>query len=497
MRLGGRLGPGRAERLRWLGVGLWLLATVVLLAGAFVWSWRGVSWQTVDLRLGLPSLLAIVLTGMVFGTVGVSVVRRAPTNPIGWLFLAIALGMAALMPINLLLESTVHAFRPVPAPQLWLAWLLTSIQLPFSGAAVIVAVLLFPNGRPEWPFTRVTAAAALVGAALLSVAAGLRSGGMLWYSTLPNPAAAPSDLKPLLGVVSIIGLIALVAALAAAATSLLWRYRTGDARARRPLAWVMAGCTAMASAVAVLFAARYVVDSTGRSADALLLLGAVGAVLLPLSMVRFNAITDSHGHEIGDLTFLFTDLQDSTGMYERVGDVEAFDLVRLHFRVLEEATSHHRGQIVKTIGDAIMARFAEPQQAVRTALEMFERLEQLNRRMEPDLILKVGVHHGPAIGVSSRGRVDYFGQAVNIAARVGGIAGAGELVLTEAVYQSPGVADLVAGRPVETEVATLKGVAEPVLVYRLPGAPTTGESPRVTASFPPRGPSTAKRGRPA
>ncbi len=486
-----------AGRLRWLGVGLWFVSSSVLLASVLVWSSRGISWQTIELRLGPPSLLAIVLTGIVFASVGASVVRRAPMNPIGWLFLAIALGMAALLPINLLLESTVHAFRPVPAPQLWLAWLLTSVQLPFSGAAIIVAVLLFPTGRPEWPHTREVAGLALLGAVLLSVAAGLRSGGLLWYTTLPNPAAVTTDLKPLLAVISLVGLIALIAALAAAAISLLWRYRSGDPRQRRPLAWVMFGCTAMASAVALLFAARYVGDSTGRSADWLLLIGAIGAVLLPLSMVRFNAITDSHGHEVGDLTFLFTDLQDSTGMYERVGDVEAFDLVRLHFHVLGEATSHHRGAIVKTIGDAIMARFAEPQQAVRTGLEMFERLERLNQRSRTELILKVGVHHGPAISVSSRGRVDYFGQAVNIAARVGGIAGAGELVLTDAVYQSPGVFDLIAARPSRPEQATLRGVADPVLVYRIRGAPRAGESPRATARLTARRPSTAERDRPA
>lgn len=493
MRTTGRLGLDRARRLRWLGGALWLAIVSVLLASVLVWASRGASWQTIDLRLGMFSLLAIVLTGIIFGSVGASVVRRAPTNPIGWLFLAIALGMAALLPINLLLETTVHAFRPVPASQLWLAWLLTSVQLPFSGATVIVAVLLFPTGRPEWRFTRAAVVTALIGAVLLSVAAGLRSGGLLWYATLPNPAAAPSDLKPLLTIVSLIGIVALVAALIAATASLMWRYRIGDARQRRPLAWVMSGCTAMASAVAILFAARYIGDTTGRSADVLLLIGAVGAVLLPLSMVRFNAITDSHGHEIGDLTFLFTDLQDSTGMYERVGDVEAFDLVRLHFHVLEEATSHHRGAIVKTIGDAIMARFAEPHQAVRTGLEMFERLERLNQRSETELILKVGVHHGPAIGVSSRGRVDYFGQAVNIAARVGGIAGAGELVVTDAVYRSPGVADLVAGRSSRPEQTVLKGVAESVLVYRIPGAPIPGESPAATASLAARKPSTAKR----
>lgn len=483
MQTTGWLGLKRDARLRWLGTGLWLVIMATLLASVVVWLSRGAAWQTIDLRLGLPSLLAITLTGVVFGSVGAFVVRRAPTNPIGWLFLAIAVGMAALLPINLVLEATVHAFRPVPQAQLWLAWALTSVQLPFSGAAVIAAVLLFPTGRTDWPYARPTLITALAGAILLSVAASLRSGGLLWYTTLPNPAAAPEDWRPLLTAVSLAGLVALVAALAAAAGSLLWRYRFGDIRQRRPLAWVMAGCTAMASAVAVLFAARYVGDTSGQPADLLLLIGAIGAVMLPLSMVRFTAITESHGRQVGDLTFLFTDLQDSTGMYERVGDVEAFDLVRLHFHVLEEATSRHHGAIVKTIGDAIMARFEEPEQAVSTGLEMHKRLERFNQRSGSRLALKVGVHRGPAIGVSSRGRVDYFGQAVNVAARVGAIAGAGELVLTDDVYQSPGVAELLAGYQEQHEHVRLKGVAEPVPVYRFTGALRTADVPGVeTAS---------------
>jgi class 3 adenylate cyclase len=477
MQTTGWLGLSRDSRLRWLATGIWLAVMATLSVSVVIWASQSGSWQTVDLRLEPPSLLAITLTGVVFGSVGAFVARRAPTNAIGWLFLAISVGMAALLPVNLVLEASVHAFRPVPPVQLWLAWTLTSVQLPFSGAAIIAAVLLFPTGRTDWRFARPTLMTALAGAVLLSLAAGLRSGGLLWYTTLPNPAAAPADWRPLLTMVSVVGLVALIAALAAAASSLLWRYRYGDARQRRPLAWVMAGCTAMASAVAVLFAARYVGDTTGQSADLLLLIGAIGAVMLPLSMVRFTAITESHGRQVGDLTFLFTDLQDSTGMYERVGDVEAFDLVRLHFRVLEEATSGHHGAIVKTIGDAIMARFEEPREAVVTGLEMHRRLERFNQRSGSGLVLKVGVHRGPAIGVSSRGRVDYFGQAVNVAARVGAIAGAGELVLTEQVYQSPGVADLLADYHEELETVQLKGVAEPVSVYRFTGAPRTITGP--------------------
>ena len=110
-----------------------------------------------------------------------------------------------------------------------------------------------------------------------------------------------------------------------------------------------------------------------------MLVAAVGSVLFPLTVFRFVTVTASQGVAMDDLTFLFTDLQDSTLMYERVGDATAYDLVRVHFKVLETATRDHGGVIVKTIGDAIMARFRDPAQAVRTALEMRERIEQLAR----------------------------------------------------------------------------------------------------------------------
>lgn len=456
-------------RLRWLATGMWLAISLTLLVSTVIWASRGAPWQTLELRMGPLSLAAIVLTGAVYSSVGASVVRHVPRNPIGWLFLAVALGMAVLLPVNLVLESTVQAFRPVPSVQLWMAWALSSVQLPFSGAAVIVTVLLFPHGRPVWRHSHTTTRLAIGGAILLAVSATFRPAGLLWYRTLPNPAAAPADLKSLLAIVSLVGLAALIVALVAAAASLLWRFRLGDPRERRPLAWVLGGSAVMAGAVAVLFAARYSGTIGAEGGDLLLLVGAIGAAVLPLSMVRFRTMTEARGQQVADHTFLFTDLQDSTAMYERIGDVTAFELVRLHFDTLESATRHHGGAIVKTIGDAIMARFSEPDEAVRTALEMFERLERFNLRSDTRLILKVGLHRGPAIAVTSKGRDDYFGQSVNIAARVGAIAIAGELVLTESVYESAGVASLLEGRATRQELVTLKGVASAVSVYRVAG----------------------------
>src|SRR5437868_2478197 len=121
--------------------------------------------------------------------------------------------------------------------------------------------------------------------------------------------------------------------------------------------------------------------------------------------------------KITSLTFLFTDLKGSTELYERVGDLVAFDLVKAHFRVLNEIVASEAGAIVKTIGDAVMATFPTPDRAVAAALKMREALKDL----KGDLLLKIGIHEGPCLAVSLNDRQDYFGRTVNIAARVQGL----------------------------------------------------------------------------
>jgi|SRR5262249_5819859 len=101
--------------------------------------------------------------------------------------------------------------------------------------------------------------------------------------------------------------------------------------------------------------------------------------------------------------------------------------------------------MTKTIGDAVMAAFSTPADAVRAALEMREAVEDLNRdRPQRDFILKVGMHKGAAIAVTLNERPDYFGQTVNIAARVENLAGGDEICLSEDVYDAPDVAGILA-----------------------------------------------------
>src|SRR6202011_4000576 len=104
--------------------------------------------------------------------------------------------------------------------------------------------------------------------------------------------------------------------------------------------------------------------------------------------------------KITSLTFLFTDLKGSTALYERVGDLAAFDLVRAHFHALLEIISSETGAVVKTIGDAVMATFIRPEQALAAGLRMRAAMDKLNaERGTNDLVVKIGIHEGPCLAV--------------------------------------------------------------------------------------------------
>src|SRR6476619_5379374 len=89
------------------------------------------------------------------------------------------------------------------------------------------------------------------------------------------------------------------------------------------------------------------------------------------------------------LTFLSSDLKDSTELYDRVGDLVAFDLVNEHFRLLQEIIASERGAVVKTIGDAVMATFETPDRAIAAAIRMREEVKDpaLRSRSTPSRII--------------------------------------------------------------------------------------------------------------
>jgi class 3 adenylate cyclase len=87
-----------------------------------------------------------------------------------------------------------------------------------------------------------------------------------------------------------------------------------------------------------------------------------------------------------------------------------------------------------------------------------------------EVILKVGIHRGAAIAVTLNERLDYFGQTVNIAARVQNLSGAKEICLTGEVLSAPGVKDILAPFAMEQEMAQLKGVHQQIPVFRIRSA---------------------------
>ena len=175
--------------------------------------------------------------------------------------------------------------------------------------------------------------------------------------------------------------------------------------------------------------------------------------------------------KILSLTFLFSDLKGSTELYERVGDLVAFDLVNEHFRLLQEIIASERGAVVKTIGDAVMAAFETPDRAIAAAIRMREAMSDLGtQRQHQSLVLKMGIHEGSCLAVTLNAQQDYFGQTVNIASRVQGLAASRSIVVTEQVVENAQASALLQTsglKPTLRRVA-LSGIADEMSVYEIP-----------------------------
>jgi class 3 adenylate cyclase len=189
------------------------------------------------------------------------------------------------------------------------------------------------------------------------------------------------------------------------------------------------------------------------------------------------------GDEVGiaRVAILFSDLAGSTALYQRIGEAAAFGRVRAHFARLQRIVGEHDGAVVKTIGDAVMAAFADPLDAVRAAIAIqsgaiqsgaiqsgaIQSGEHAADPADPPLLLKIGIHAGPSIAVTLNDRLDYFGSTANLAARLQGAAGPGEIVVSAAMAEDPAIGTLVGPIIRETTALPLRGFAVPVACLRL------------------------------
>ncbi len=173
---------------------------------------------------------------------------------------------------------------------------------------------------------------------------------------------------------------------------------------------------------------------------------------------------------ISQVTLMFTDLKGSTALYGRVGDAAAYRLVREHFAYLAGAVREHNGTVVKTIGDAVMAAFADPADAVRAAQALQAGVKDFNAASGgEDIVIKLGLHGGPCIAVTLNGRLDYFGTTVNMAARLQGESEGNDIVLSEDLAADPAVAAILSPYELAAESRGIKGFDRPITFRRLTG----------------------------
>jgi adenylate cyclase len=150
---------------------------------------------------------------------------------------------------------------------------------------------------------------------------------------------------------------------------------------------------------------------------------------------------------------VFLDLVGYTRLTEERGDDVAVELAGTLSELVERSSRGHRGAPVKWLGDGVMFHFREPADAVASALEMVEEVPKAG--LPP---AHVGVAAGPVVAQGG----DYFGRTVNLASRLSGRAGAGQVLVSESVAGAA-AADHV--RFVELGEVGLKGVAKPVKVF--------------------------------
>ena len=159
-------------------------------------------------------------------------------------------------------------------------------------------------------------------------------------------------------------------------------------------------------------------------------------------------------------TILFTDVEGSTALTDRLGDAAARELLREHERRVREALKAHGGSEVKTMGDGFMASFSSATKALECAIAMQRAFAEHNESAEGPIKVRVGLNAGEPIAEDD----DLFGTAVNLAARVCGHAEAGQILAPIVVRELAAGKQFLFADLGETE---LRGFEDPVRLYEV------------------------------
>jgi len=170
------------------------------------------------------------------------------------------------------------------------------------------------------------------------------------------------------------------------------------------------------------------------------------------------------------VTVLFSDIKGSTAYFEKFGDAQGLAMVQRHNAMLFPVIEECGGRVVKTIGDAIMAVFADRKGAVQGAIAMQRVLEadRINNPVEEQIRIKVGLHTGPCI-VKDK---DLYGDVVNVASRVQNQAEPDQILITDDLLDTAKQIGVQCARMGHTN---MRGRVEPINIYAVAWSPNSND----------------------
>ncbi|HEX9431806.1 MAG TPA: adenylate/guanylate cyclase domain-containing protein [Burkholderiales bacterium] len=165
--------------------------------------------------------------------------------------------------------------------------------------------------------------------------------------------------------------------------------------------------------------------------------------------------------QVNEASVLFADVSGSTKLYETAGDAIAHAAIEKCVNLMREKTVNAKGRVIKTIGDEVMSAFANADQAADAAIEMQSAISEMPPVGNTQIGIRIGFNHGPVVERDG----DVFGDAVNLAARLAGVATKGQIITARDTVMLMSPMLKAATRAITT--IQVKGKAQEIQVYEL------------------------------
>ena len=198
---------------------------------------------------------------------------------------------------------------------------------------------------------------------------------------------------------------------------------------------------------------------------------------LASSLPEFRNIFSSRLLDLGqNISFssvacMFTDLNESTALYQKLGDAKAFVLIQKHFEILSQCVKEFEGGIVKTIGDSVMAVFPSAANALRAGTEIQKRITRAvtNHQFENQITTRIALHQGACFLIKINDILDFFGSTVNFTSRLLNHCEGNDITISATMFDDPAVRQAMKHLRVraEQDIRTFKGFEKEFEVYRI------------------------------